>query len=38
MLVEEDVKINMTLTQLRREKLLTIVKLQGDLKSEYSLL
>ena len=37
-LVEEDLKVNMTLTQLIRAKLLTIARLEGDLKTEYGLL
>ena len=34
-LVKEDIKVDLTLTQLRRAKLLTMAKLQGDLEEEY---
>ena len=35
-LVKEDVKVDLTLSQVRRAKLLTIIKLEGDLKDEYA--
>ena len=34
-LVREDIKVDVTLSQLRRAKLLTMAKLQGDLEEEY---
>ena len=34
-LIKTDLKVDMTLTQIRRTKLLTIEKFQGDLKEEY---
>ena len=35
-LVKADLKINMTITQIRRAKLMTIATLEGDLKEEYA--
>ena len=35
-LVKEDLKVNLTWSQLRREKLFTMAKLEGDLTEEYS--
>ena len=34
-LIKTDLKVDITLTQIRRAKLLTIEKFQGDLKEEY---
>ena len=35
-LVKVDLKVEMTLTQMRRAKLLTLEKMQGDLREEYA--